>query len=72
MATQARLQKLVAQHLDLGREPNLDATLADSGVSSLAAVEFMKVVEADFGLSIPPECFGTLRKLAAYLDSQAG
>lgn len=72
MAAEARLRELVAQHLDLGREANLDWTLADSGVSSMAAVEFMKTVQEDFDMSIPSECFGTLRKLAAYIDSQAG
>jgi len=69
---EARLRELVNEHLDLGREPQWDGGLADSGVSSLDAVAFKKVVESEFGVSIPPECFDTLRKLAAYIDSQAG
>ncbi len=72
MAAEARLRELVAEHLDLGREPQWDGGIADSGISSLDAVAFKKVVEQEFGVSIPPECFDTLRKLAAYIDSQAG
>ncbi|MXX69619.1 MAG: acyl carrier protein [Gemmatimonadales bacterium] len=71
MAAEARLRELVDEHLDLGREPQWDGGLADSGVSSLAAVAFKKVVEQEFGVTVPPECFDTLRKLAAYIDSQA-
>lgn len=72
MAAEARLRELVDEHLDLGREPLWDGGLADSGVTSLQAVAFKKVVETEFGVSIPIECFDTLRKLAAYLESQAG
>lgn len=72
MATLDRLKALVSEHLDLGREPSLDGGIADSGVSSLDAVAFKKVVEKEFGITIPPECFDTLRKLSDYIDSQAG
>ena len=72
MSCAARLGELVNEHLDLGRDPQWDGGLADSGVSSLDAVAFKKVVEKEFGVSVPPECFDTLRKLAAYIDSQAG
>ena len=72
MSCKPRLIELVNEHLDLGREPNLDGSFEESGVSSLAAVAFKKVVEKEFDISIPHECFGSLRKLAAYIDSQAG
>ena len=72
MSCAARLGELVNEHLDLDRDPQWDGGLADSGVSSLDAVAFKKVVEKEFGVSVPPECFDTLRKLAAYIDSQAG
>ncbi|WP_420441461.1 acyl carrier protein [Candidatus Palauibacter sp.] len=72
MSCTARLGELVKENLDLDRELQWDGGLADSGVSSLDAVAFKKVVEKEFGISIPPECFDTLRKLAAYIDSQAG
>ena len=72
MAAEARLRELVDEHLSLGRQPQWDGGLADSGVSSLNAVAFKKVVEKEFGVSIPPECFDSLRKLSAYIDSQTG
>lgn len=72
MSCTARLIELANEHLDLGREPNLDGSFEESGASSLAAVAFQKVVEKEFGVSIPHECFGSLRKLAAYIDSQTG
>ncbi|MYA32810.1 MAG: acyl carrier protein [Gemmatimonadales bacterium] len=71
MAAEDRLRELVAEHLDLDREPNFDATLPDIGVSSMAAMAFKKVVEEDFGVSVPTECLGSLRKLADYLNSAA-
>lgn len=72
MAAEARLRELVDEHLNLGRQPQWDGGLADSGVSSLNAVAFKKVVEKEFGVSIPPECFDSLRKLSEYIDSQTG
>lgn len=70
MSCAARLGELFNEHLE--REPKWDAGFADSGVSSLDAVAFRKVVEKEFSVTIPPECFDSLRKLAAYIDSQAG
>lgn len=72
MSSKDRLTELVKEHLDLDREPNLDGTFEESGVSSLAAIAFKEVVEKEFDISIPPECFGSLRQLAKYIDSQAG
>lgn len=73
--TESRLMALIDEHLDLGRAPDLDRGLADSGISSLNAVAFMKVVSREFGVTVPPEdCdkIGTLGKLIAYLDSKLG
>ena len=73
MAAEARIRELVDQHLDLGPDPSFDGGIAASGlVSSLDAVAFKKVVEKEFGVTIPQECFDTLRKLADYIDSQTG
>ncbi len=71
-ATEARLRELASQHLGLDREPNFDGTLADSGVSSLNAVAFMKLVEKEFDLSISADQWagiGTLRRLVDHIDS---
>ena len=71
-STEDRLRDLVNEHLDLGREPDLDAGLNESDVSSVDAVAFIKKVGEAFGVHIPPEevaKFNTLRDLARYLDS---
>jgi len=71
-ATETRLRELAAQHLGLDREPNFDGTLADSGVSSLNAVAFMKLVEKEFDLSISADQWagiGTLGRLVDHIDS---
>ncbi|MDE2875257.1 MAG: acyl carrier protein [Gemmatimonadota bacterium] len=70
-ATETRLRELAGQHLGLDREPNFDGTLADSGVSSLNAVAFMKLVEKEFNLSISADQWagiGTLRRLIDHID----
>ena len=76
MATAAdRLKELANEHLDLGHEPDLDAKFSDSGVSSVDAVAFIRVVNQDFNITIPPEQVAgmeTLRDLAAYLDTNSG
>ena len=72
-STQDRLTQLIDEHLDLGRDPDFDAQLGDSGVSSVDAVAFFKEVNNVFSLSLQPEdClqFKTLRDLVAYIDSQ--
>ena len=76
MATTAeRLKELVDEHLDLGHEPELDVKFSDSGVSSVAAVAFIRLVNQEFNTTIPPEKVAhmeTLRDLAGYLDTHAG
>lgn len=73
--TESRLRALIDEHLDLGHEPNLDGGFADSGISSVDAVAFMRIVEREFDVSIPPEDCGkieTFGKLVAHLDSKIG
>lgn len=74
-STVDRLKQIVSELLDLGRDPDFDAQLADSGVSSVDAVAFFKAVNDAFNLSLEPEdClqFKTLRQLVAYIDDRAG
>ena len=74
-STLDRLRELIAEHLDLGRDPDFDAKLGDSGVSSVDAVAFFKEVNEAFSLSLEPEdCFqfGTLRDIVTYIDARAG
>ena len=72
--TTERLKSLVDEHLDLGRDPDFDAKFSDSGVSSVVAVAFIKVVNQEFDVTVPPEDFGnmqTLGDLASYLGSRS-
>ncbi|MCY4643815.1 MAG: acyl carrier protein [Bacteriovoracales bacterium] len=75
MATaEERIKKLIHEHLDLGREPNLDAKLTDAGVSSVQAVAFGKEVAKEFNLSMSPgDCANlqTLRDFVTYIDSKS-
>ena len=53
----------------------MDGGFSDSGVSSLNAVAFMRIVEREFGIVVPPEdCgkLGTFRDLVAYVDAKTG
>ena len=74
-STKDRLKQLVDAHLDLGSDPDFDARLSDSGMSSVDAVAFFKVVSDEFSLSLAPDdClkFKTLGLLADYIDAHAG
>lgn len=69
-STEQRLRALALANLDLGdrnrKEPlNLTESLADVGVSSIAAVGFMRAVIAEFGVRITPEEFAALPSLEA-------
>ena len=73
--TEERLKQIIDEHLDLGRDVDFDAQLGDSGVSSVDAVAFFKVVNEEFDLGLAPEdClqFKTLRDLATFIDARAG
>ncbi len=74
-STDDRIRKLVDEHLGLGSDPDFNALLADSGVSSVDIVAFFKEANGAFSLSLQPEeClqFKTLRLLANYVDANAG
>ena len=74
-STEDRIRTLLQDHLDLGREADLDTSFGDSGVSSVDAVAFIKQVEREFDITILPEDIGefqTLRGLVEYVDSRAG
>ena len=73
-STEERIKQLIDEHLDLGRDPDFDAELGDSGVSSVDAVTFFKEVNQAFSLNLAAEdClqFKTLRQLVEFIDSRA-
>ena len=74
-SSEARIKQLVDENFDLGREPDFDAKLRDSGVSSIEAVAFFKQVNQEYSLGLAVEdClqFETLRQLVSFIDSRAG
>lgn len=71
--TELRVRELALEHVDFGSEPNLEAGLDESGISSDDAGAFIKKVGEAFGVAIPPEAlaeFKNMRALAAYIDSR--
>lgn len=74
-ALKDRILALAEEHLDLRRRVNLDTKFSDSGVSSMAALAFVRLLNEELGLSVSPadlENFDTLRGLIAHYDSLAG
>lgn len=70
-----RIRKLAQENLDLGRDLELDTTFSESEVTSMDAVAFIKLVNQEFNVSIPPEDLAqiqTFRNLVEYLDTHAG
>ncbi|MCY4610943.1 MAG: acyl carrier protein [Gammaproteobacteria bacterium] len=75
MASADRIMELARDNLGLDREPSLDASFSDSGVSSVDAIAFMKVVSQEFGVEISADDLAqisSLRGLAGFVDSRAG
>lgn len=74
-STADRLLQLYRDNLDTGRDPDLDLGFSDSGVSSVDAVAFIKLVGTKFGVTIDPEDFAginTLRDLTSHVEAKSG
>ena len=72
-SSEERIKEMLEQRL--GIQADLDVSAADTGVSSLVLVEFLKQVAQSFDIEISAETaaeFATLRDLVSYVDSQAG
>ena len=72
---QDRIFKLAQENLELGRDPDWDMKLADSDVSSMDAVAFIKLLGHEFNIEVPATDLGeidTMRALANYVASRAG
>lgn len=73
-SVEQRLSDLAKENLDLGHEPDLDLKFSESDVSSIDAVAFIKLVNQEFGITIPPEDLAgldTMRSLAKYIEANA-
>ena len=74
-STETRLRTLISDTLDLDHDPDFDRPFGDSGVSSVEAVAFYKMVNQEFAMNLVAEdClqFNTLRELVTYIDARAG
>ncbi len=79
-STEERVRQLVDSHLNIeGRQSgaalDLNAAFADVGISSMAAVAFMREVAKEFDVGMSAgECarFTNLQSLIDYLDANAG
>ena len=72
-STEERIKNIVNDNLDIGREPNFDSKLGDSGVSSVDCIAFYKLVNQEFDLGlVAEECrqFETLRDLVNFIDAR--
>lgn len=79
-STELRVRKILVEEIDIleGQAPenlrlDLDSTLADWGLNSLAAVQLIKRVNAEFGTAISPADAGkisNLRELIQFLEAQ--
>ena len=78
-STAERLQKLIADNLEVDGQPisvpdDLNVSLMGAGVSSTDLVAFAKVVVQEFGIKFTPEhCtqLNSVREVADYIDGQA-
>ena len=79
-STEERVRQLVDTHLNIeGRQSgaplDLSAAFADVGISSMAAVAFMREVASEFKVQMSAgECarFTSLQGLIDFLDGKAG
>ena len=72
-STEERIRTIIADNLDLGRDPDFNAKLTDSGVSSVDCVAFFKLVNDEFNLGlVADECrqFKTLQDLVSFIDTR--
>ena len=74
-STQERLTAMAKEHLGLSDPVNMNAGLSEAGVSSMAAVAFMRAVIQETGVEISPEQFAAipnLQALAEHIDANSG
>ena len=76
MTTEERVQQLAAEHLatEGSQGVNLDLSVADSGVSSVAVVAFVRLVGQELSVDLPPEDvskMSSLRDLINYIDAKS-
>jgi acyl carrier protein len=74
-SVEERIFELARENRDLGRDPDWDLTFGESDVSSMDVVAFVKLLDPEFGIEIPPDSLAevdNLRKLAKVVADLAG
>ena len=74
--TEERVRQLAADNLatEGSQGVNLDASVADSGVSSVAVVAFVRLVGQELNVDLPPEDvskMSSLRDLINYINAKS-
>ena len=72
-STKDRIKGIIENNLDLDREPDFQAKLVESGVSSVDCIAFFKIVNDEFNLGlVAEECrqFETLQDLVTFIDGR--
>ena len=72
--TEDRIRQIIADNIDADREPDFDAKLVDSGVSSVDCIAFYKLINEEFNLGlVAEECrqFETLNQLVEHINQKA-
>ena len=77
VTTEERIRQLAADNVAIeGRgQIDLDANVDDLGVTSVAVVEFIKLVSRELNVELPAEdvaMMKSLRDLINYIDSKSG
>ena len=73
-STQERIASMAKEQLGLNDPAIMNTGLSEAGVSSMAAVAFLRAVIEETGVEITAEqfaAFPTLRALADYIDSNS-
>lgn len=70
-SVEKRIGDLVEKHLGISDRSQLDSDVSELGVNSMDSVNFLKVVNQEFGKNIAPEVaagFKRFRDLITYLE----
>ena len=75
-STEERIRQLAAENLEIdGSQFSLDASVADTGLSSVAIVAFVRLVGQELNVELPPadvSQMNSLRDLINYIDAKSG
>ena len=75
-STEERVRQLAAENLEIeGSQFSLEASVADSGLSSVAIVAFVRLVGQELNVELPPadvSQMNSLRDLISYIDAKSG